>query len=283
MNKIAAAYVLFDDIELLPLSLDSTLKVCDKVFLLINRKPWRNAENAPPNDSAIQYCQNLTKSNNKIEVHIGEWLTEHETRNYGLDICKEQNIDYCLIIDSDEIYDDLSLANLKSILAQNTNNIPAFHTYWNTYWKTQPLHVIEPRENFSPLIACKANQFRFYDKRAGISLDPSGLPTQNYQASLLSPHNFICHHLSYARSDEYIKKKISYFSHSHEIVKDWYEKVWLTWKPGDKNLHPVNPSQYQKAVKQDLNLLPPVLKKYFEDLNKQPQYKLDSHIMDLLK
>src|SRR5271166_2243850 len=101
--KIAAAYVLYDDTELLELSLETTLKACDKIYFLVNKKPWNNAKEDDNNDKAVEYLYSLAKTHSKIHVEVGTWKTEHDTRNHGLELCKKEDMDYCLIIDSDEV------------------------------------------------------------------------------------------------------------------------------------------------------------------------------------
>ena len=37
------------------------------------------------------------------------------------------------------------------------------------------------------------------------------------------------HHMSYARTDEQIRRKITTFSHAHQVVPGWFENVWKRW------------------------------------------------------
>jgi hypothetical protein len=72
----------------------------------------------------------------------------------------------------------------------------------------------------------------------------------------------MCHHMSYARSDDALLRKITSFSHADEIVPGWYERVWLAWdaRPELEELHPTHPPAYRRAVRQPLEKLPPALR-----------------------
>ena len=66
----------------------------------------------------------------------------------------------------------------------------------------------------------------------------------------------ICYHLSYARDDDTMRRKFETNSHAKEFIGDWYEEIWLKWHPDMRDLHPVTPSQYKMATKDDFSRLP---------------------------
>jgi O-antigen biosynthesis protein len=57
-----------------------------------------------------------------------------------------------------------------------------------------------------------------------------------------------------------VKKKMEMATHKPEFIPNWYENVWLKWTPKSVDFHPVTPSQYHSAVKEDLTKLPPLLR-----------------------
>src|SRR5205807_4266360 len=63
---------------------------------------------------------------------------------------------------------------------------------------------------------------------------------------VLPPTFGVLHHLSYAGSDDRILRKLATFSHRDEVVKDWFQRVWLAWDvdKGLRNLHPTHPQAY---------------------------------------
>ena len=103
-----------------------------------------------------------------------------------------------------------------------------------TYWKTIE-HRVDPPENLTAPIAV----------RHGVRF--SG--TRYVDAE---PHfaDIWLRHLSYVRTDAEVREKLRFFGHAHEIVPDWYEKVWLGWDADHDltGLHPVRPDAYQRIV-----------------------------------
>jgi len=256
--KLGAAYVLFNDIEYLNLSLDAVSKACDTVLFIVGRYPWNNIENATSNKHIVDHIAKLCESNSKYQMIVGEWSTEHEQRNDGLETLKKQGISHALIVDTDEIYHLRHLYHLRQLILTNSN-IYAFHSSWNTYWKN--FYRVEPRESFVPLIAVKCENFKFVNRRAGICLNDKGEEI-DYCGFSIPPHLVMLYHLSYVRTDEFMKNKIQFFSHADEILENWYNEVWLKWKEGDTNFHPVVPNQYHSAVKENIFEFPDILRDF---------------------
>ena len=64
----------------------------------------------------------------------------------------------------------------------------------------------------------------------------------------IAPDRVVCHHMSYVRTDEQMLRKVTSFTHHVDIIKGWYETVWLGWKDGQVDLHPVNPTSFKNTV-----------------------------------
>ncbi len=264
--KLSACYIVYDDYELLPMSMESIYGTVDKIYFLLNDQPWRGAKRPEAHAKAKEFLKNLCVQFNKCELIEKTFDVEADQRNFGLRISKRDGYKFQLIVDTDEVYNPSELQNLKNILSQNPT-LPAVHCTWATYWKTEPLYRIEPREAWNPLIIANVDQFLFHHIRDGLTTDEYGVPNAQYRCYQIPPHILLLHHFSYARDDKYMLDNANTSAHAHEYVKDWYENVWLKWKPEDKNLHPVTPAQYYSAVKQDMNELPPLIKKYFKSDN----------------
>jgi glycosyltransferase involved in cell wall biosynthesis len=210
----------------------------------------------------------LCKKHSNCKLIEGHWTDEIDHRNFGLSVLFSEGIDYAFVIDCDEIYSEEDFLRIKSLIAANPQ-IDAFHIEWNTYWK-KSYHVISPRECYKPLLAAKVSRFLFTAIRAGITSvirsDSSITRLQGpYNAVLIPPHVGICHHLSYARHDARIRRKLEISGHHNEFLRDWYEKVWLAWHPQMRNLHPVVPEQYQIAVESDFSSFPAQLKRFIQN------------------
>ena len=74
----------------------------------------------------------------------------------------------------------------------------------------------------------------------------------------------IFYHFSFARSPERMREKLLTYSHAHEVLSGWYEKVWLAW-PNNRdmrNLNPIDPPKLPKALRQSVEDLPEVMRKH---------------------
>jgi hypothetical protein len=260
--SINAVYVMFDDLEYLDLSLSTVTQVMDQAYILLNEKTWRGNYTRDTEQVKKDLTSIVDKYPGKVQVIETNFNEEHEQRNFGIEISRQNGFEWSLIIDTDEFYTVSQLQMLKHVPIgfpgiQSVNSVSA---HWYTYWKYQDktLYVISPPEGFRPIILIDNNRFIFTDKR-------SGSPVNGDFQTLSPPFQTLAfHHFSYCRSDEYIQKKLATTSHSHEILPDWYKKVWLDWKPGMRNLHPVSPGVYQTAVPVDMNTLPVEIQEHFK-------------------
>lgn len=244
--QFGALYMIYDDIEYFDISLQGLLGQIDPIVVMINETPWYGEKR---DNSEI--LEHLREQYPQIHVHQVSYGTEAELRNAGLEVLRVMGMDYGLIIDGDEIYDPVAIQRIKAFIEQNHGAI-AYRIQWDTYWK-KSYHVIRPRERFCPIIAADVKRFQFTRIREGATLD----------GQILIPEQVaICHHLSYARTDESIQRKMETTSHHPEYLRDWYHIKWLKWKPGDINLHPITPVQYQTAVKSDYRFMPRQLKQF---------------------
>ncbi len=271
---LAAQILIYDDLQYVDLMLENVLKYCDKVLFLVNKHPLNTKPGVVyDNSKVVEALKEYQKQDPKIHIEWRDWKTEEETRNFGLELAYNMNCEYSLIVDTDEIYDSESLNRLKDLLEdaeiQNAGQW-IYHTNWNTYWKKDdgPLCIISPPEEFQPVVVVRNINAHFTHLRHCMPFSHGQLlPNQNHGRGLLPVGFLNLHHLSYARSDEFIKRKCEESGHSQngDLMKGWFENVWMKWKLGDKNLHPINPPQYREAVIADLNKLPPHLRNFFMD------------------
>ncbi|WP_456325889.1 glycosyltransferase, partial [Desulfonauticus submarinus] len=247
--KIAAVYCVYDASRWLEYSVASIYKMVDKIYFLVSTRPWKG--DFFENFSTLKRIKNLPDPNKKIVLIRKEWKTETEQRNAGLEILKEENFDYCFVIDDDEIYDEIELERAIKFITRHPE-ISCWHISWYTYWKNWQ-YRIDPPEPFKPVVFVKVGKARFAKNRL----------VQAERHALIPPQVCMCHHMSYARTDEEIKKKLSSFSHADEIRRNWFERVWKKWDKNPKleNLHPTHPECYKRAIKVNYAELPPILRK----------------------
>jgi len=247
----AAVYCVYDDTSWLTDSIESIYYTVDTIYFLIGEKPWHGE--STDNRNTLECIKIFPDPTGKIHLVHGTWTNETDQRNAGLDLLSKAGFTYCFVIDADEIYDPLDLQRMKELIISHPE-IACWHIALDTYWKSYR-YRIEPREPFKPVVFLKVGAARFTQNRH--------VGCENH--SLIPPEIGICHHMSYARSDAEVLKKITTFSHAHEVQTNWFENVWKEWdiKHSLTNLHPTHPPAYQQAVEQPYSALPPVLKRLY--------------------
>jgi hypothetical protein len=243
-----AVYVIFDDERWLHFSLESVYAECDVILILIANAPW----NGPPRstEGTVQSALSFPDPEKKIQLLRGDWKSETEQRNAGRRRLMEMGIQYCLVVDADEVYDPVQLRRMM-VFAPCVPDVDVWHIKMVTYWKSH-LYRIDPPEEFQPAVLLRLGNVRFVEHRKA----------EGTHHGLIPPHVAVMHHLSYARSDEEILTKITSFSHASEVKPDWYERVWKGWDRDQsiRHLNPAYPENYFCAIAQDPAALPPVLR-----------------------
>ncbi len=241
---VAALCCLYDDLRWLEASIGSAYNECDRIYFVVSERPW----SGPPRDLGATFAAiaALPDPDGKIQIIRGSWQSEADQRNAGLDAMIEAGFDYCFVLDGDEIYDPSDLRKMKRTVF-SAPDINAWHMSWHTYWKSERFRI-EPPEPFKPLVFVRLGTTRFEFARDVASTT----------RALIDARVGICHHMSYARTNEEVRLKLSSFSHAHEIVDRWYEEVWLRWDedPELTNLHPTHPHCYARAIEQPREMLP---------------------------
>jgi len=251
--KFGAICCLYDDIEYLDVFLHPIVNHLNEILFLISDVNWKKEKTN--NSRTLEKIKELKSKYSNITLIQKYWDNEVDQRNFGLFYFYKKKFEYSFIIDTDEIYKEQHFKNIIKFIKSNPK-ISAFHIEWNTYWKKE-YYRINPRENFKPVIVVKTNSFLFIRERQGttsiIRNEKAILKSDGDYNGILIPSKIaICYHLSYARDDDFIRKKIGIYKYILNIVPDWYEDIWLKWTPKMTNLHPVTPPQYQIAIKEDL-------------------------------
>lgn len=204
----------------------------DETLVLISEKPWFGEELEPDKTEEIAREMGAT-------VIVHDWKTEEEQRNAGQEYFS--NMDWVIVLDPDEYLDKANWNGLYQTL--ELTDAPAIIVEGQyTHWKNG--YVADPPKDYPMLIAARPN-VRFVDKRV--------------VASPFIQSEVWLHHFSWAKTDEEVWRKISHYAHAKDFdIKEWYENVWLKWKPGMKDVHPTSPSTLHELVPAKL---PPELEK----------------------
>jgi glycosyltransferase involved in cell wall biosynthesis len=219
--KLGAAIPVLNEWRFMPAVIGQMLKFVDRCVIM---RPSRSQS------GAIVSLSKIPDLDPRVDVLEGNWRSEAETRNAGMDYLED--CDYVFMIDSDEILLDEDLETLQALCEQAAH--PVISVKLHTYWKT-PDYVIDPPEDGTIKMVLRKD-VRLYGVRE--------------VRGPVHPSDVYCHHLSYVRSDDEVREKIRLSGHASEIRPDWYERVWKAWdkNPDLENLHPVHPPAYRRAV-----------------------------------
>ncbi|HLO97997.1 MAG TPA: glycosyltransferase [Fimbriimonas sp.] len=228
MNSKCVVLCLHDDWWFVSKAIEAT-KPFGPVLAFISRTSW----NATAGD-----WQKVKDEAEKAgaEVILGDWSNETEHRREAYKTVRERGFQYALIPDGDEIIEPQLLTTLTKLA--ETQVAERVHVYMDTYWKSAR-YVIRPREQLAPAILINLNKVEHAYIR----------DFQGGRSITLGPEHGVIHHLSYAGPDERIQRKISTWSHKHELVDDWYRNVWLGWDSDKlmRDIHPTHPQAYGMA------------------------------------
>jgi len=254
---VGAVYCLYEDWRWLEYSIKSIYSVVDKIFFLVSSRPWHKQDSYTQanNEKTLSVIQSFNDKDNKFVLIQSDWEPpETNKRNFGLDLIRKAGLDYCLIIDADEVYETDQLRTVIQIAELNPQ-LDVFRCHMYTYWKSEHFRI-DPPEQYSPCILVKTtDNILFYENR-----DVSGK-----LVGIIPPECCIMHHFSYARTDEeLLRKHIFVPGHSQSAIPNWYENVWKAWDNDHHmiNLHPVWPQVYQKAIPISMSELPKVFLEY---------------------
>jgi len=219
--KLGAAIPVLNEWRFMPAVIGQLLKIVDRCVIL---RGTRSISGAPATLTPIP------ELDPRVEILEGNWESEAETRNAGMDYLSD--CDHVFLVDSDEILLDDGLGKLKEMC--RTGDYPVIAVRVQTYWKTPEFRIDPPEPGVIKMVLRK-------DQRIIRARDTTAPATVA---------DVWCHHLSYVRTDEELQEKIRLWGHANEIRRDWYERVWKEWdkNPNMENLHPVHPTAYRRAI-----------------------------------
>jgi GT2 family glycosyltransferase/tetratricopeptide (TPR) repeat protein len=228
VENTAVCYVCHDDYYFLEASIRSFQAVRPElpVTVFVSTVGWDNSTGAP------EHCIEAAERAG-VEVITGAWSTESEQRSFALETMKQRGVKWLFTPDGDEIVQKKLLETLLALA--KTDAFDLYRVRMWTFWKTIR-HRITPPEELAPILLINAQTARHLNIREYSGERPV---TLGFEHGCLM-------HLSYVGSNERILKKISSWSHKDELVKDWFENVWLAWDTDRtlRNLHPTHPGCY---------------------------------------
>jgi hypothetical protein len=257
MTGMGAVCCVYDDCTWLALAIESCYAAVDRMFFLMNDHPWNGT--GDDNIATLHVIRSCPDPENKLNIIHGDWVDEASQRNAGLEFCRRAGLSYCFVLDADEIYDPATLAVLSKIAM--ASNVGVWHIFNVTYWKSY-LYKIDPPEPMTVPLIVHVETAGFVKSRIANASSMRRFPRQLG----------VCHHMSYARSDGEILKKITRSTRAGEMRRDWFANVWLEWDGNHEltNLHPIWPAAYRRATLQNPAEYPPVLRRIYDREQQAP-------------
>ena len=253
MPSMCAVYNIYNEDYWLPYSVASIYSAVDQILILVSDTPWYGS--AIDQKETFTCIESLADPEKKIRVLRGSWSSEPEQRNTSLAAASVLEASYALIIDADEIYHSHELMNARTYATAHPD-VDCWHINWITYWKSVR-HRIDPLESYQPVVLVKLGQVAYVETR-----NPVGAKHQ-----LIPPEIALCHHMSYALSNERLTlKHISFSGHSQSAYESWFETKWNAWdkNPHIEELHPNTPSTFMRAVPMPKELLPATIRDLYD-------------------
>jgi hypothetical protein len=249
---VGAICCVYEDDAWLPTMVEGCYAAVDKLYFLVSSRPWKGEPG--DNEKTIQAIRSCSDPDDKLMIAEGDWSVEADQRNAGLDLCRRDGLELCVIIDADEIYDPATLCFLLE-MARLQRRASVWSISQVTYWKSYRYKIDGTGHNGQNAIV-RLGDVRFKTIRNTTASETTLIPSQFG----------VCHHLSYARTNEEIIKKLAHFSHAHQICPGWLDGVWHRWdrEPTLQNLHPVRPNLFPRAVLQQPDAYPPALRQIYE-------------------
>ncbi len=270
--KIAAVYCVYNEEEYISYSIRSIAGFVDRVFVLLGTAPY-NAYNTdarrdyatPDRTEAI--VAELARQQPKITLITGVWDSEMAHRNAGVRLCRKEGYRYYFLVDGDEVYRRDHLENLRDDMLQHPR-VGQFIIKCDLFWRSFRYRI--PADD---LVWMPRRMFKLGWSELGKSHIPLPVPARfignNKTNSLgpvchLDPRRVIFYHFSFARRPDKMREKLRTYSHAHEVLEGWYERVWMRWPSMREmtDLNPVDPPKLPRAIYQEPSDLPEVMKSH---------------------
>lgn len=211
--KIVALYKTFEGEEFVEASIESIYNYCDKIIFIHSNVSW-NGDTGNTVIEPVKKWKEKYDKENKIDNVIGEWKTQDEQYDFGWNYIKKYDFDYCLLIDTDEVWTNSELD--KCIVRLADSNGKSFSCRIYTYVKS-PYWRVEPVEPVRPIIFVKKDVDKLLGVRGNMISDRVHWDDIKY------------HHFCYVRKNEDIIKrkfKTSEAGDKAQSNSNWIEDKW---------------------------------------------------------
>lgn len=205
-----------------------------EIVVAVSRVPW-HGEIKEDNTSDLAW--EVTPN-----VFDYTWTDEATQRNFCMNELRA--CDYVLVCHTDTFFTKEDIKKIKKFI--QTAKERQYDIQTKMYWKDLDT-IVKPDPILKAMLI--RNDVRFIDniRIEDMAVDAPIVP------------DVICHHLSWAKTNDEIKTKLATYGHAKEIIPNWYEEVWL--KDKDTDFAPTNPTDYKSKEHYSC---PDEIRRYFE-------------------
>ncbi len=233
--RVGACVCVYEASDFLAEAVAAVYPLVERVVFLVGTTPWRGPGDPSYPAWTLVTIANLPDPEGKFVTVHRRWGEEATQRNSGSELLGRMGCDWHLILDDDEIYETAALA--RAIAALESPGLDVLSLWWRIYWKDRAT-VIDGLVGPMPTFV-RTDGVWFHENRQ---------PQGSGRFEVLDPAVAICHHLSYVRDDDQMRRKLERLAPCERAIPDWYDRVWLGWTPSMTDLHPVNPASFPRAV-----------------------------------
>lgn len=255
--RIAVQILFYDCEQFILRVIANCAPFAEKIYVSYSPLPWGY------NPRARELFKNRSRPEvlkdspywSKIDLVEGDWLTEEEQRNEVVDRARREGFDLLIVQDADEfLLPEEYEANIAAMCREP--QVPYFRNRWHLFWKS-PRHVIVNRlvmtYRAGRPVTFERNVMHEYCMAFALNLRTDVRFAANRMPTHLDDYVVLpgfTQHFSFVFSDEEIMRKISTWGHTRQIYDHqlWYRVKWLGWTESTRNLSPMSPTDYARAV-----------------------------------
>jgi len=227
--RISANYTVFYGADYIEYSLRSVYPFVDYILIALGKESWAvgaDGKRYKPIDNVKEKIRHFMKEediDHKIIFFEGMWSSDTAQRNFLIERCNGL-VDYALLVDSDEIWDADQLGALIKDVEDNPDTL-VFSVGIKQYFRSLFWRFDDSggRVNY----VFKVPEVRHKWIRAGELAD---VRSNDELVGRRVPVWY--HHFGYAFPSKLIKQKITFWGHCGEVVPNWFDEIFMKWRPG---------------------------------------------------
>lgn len=248
-----ACYVLFNEEDYIKSSLDSIYEWADKIYILIG-DPFDGS--TVEKDDTENIVRNYKDPEKKMTIMYTSETDESKCKNYLKSLCVRDALDYCWIIDGDEVYDERAMPGLFKVLEHYNGKIETALFGGLEYWKSLH-HAIKIERHYTFFIA--DNDKSIYIRS----------PVYDSLSLKLPNDIIIYHHYGLAKTPsririKYTTTRVREYDDDYFELDRWMNEKFLAWKDNKdvEDLYPFKTGIWEKTIKIEDTIMPEIMKKH---------------------